>query len=100
MTSKTPYRRGDLRRMLAVLAAIDRPHGARLVDITQATGLDKKSVTLLLAQAAEEAGVAIRRDAMRFHVADWGPVIRRTGVRLALTAQLGGTVQPPTAGAH
>ena len=38
------YPKGDLRRMLAVLGAIDAGHKT-LVQIVAATGLDKKSVT-------------------------------------------------------
>ena len=52
------YPKGDLRRMLAVLGAIDSGH-CTLVQIAAVTGLDKKSVTSLIAQAGEQARVVI-----------------------------------------
>ena len=47
------YPKGDLRRMLAVLAAIDEVPDATLVKAVARSGIDKKTVTMLVRQAAE-----------------------------------------------
>jgi hypothetical protein len=78
------YPKGDLRRMLIVLAAIAETRGATLVQIAARTGLDKKTVTRMVAQAREQAGVVVRKNAARYTIAAWGPVIRADGARLAL----------------
>ena len=54
------YPKGDLRRMLAVLGAIETG-SSTLVQIAAATGLDKKTVTNLIAQAGEQACVSISK---------------------------------------
>jgi hypothetical protein len=46
------YPKGDLRRMLAVLAAIDEITDATLLKVVARTGIDKKTVTMLVRQAA------------------------------------------------
>ena len=89
MVNDTPqYPKGDLRRMLVVLAAIDTPQGACLVRIAQRTGLDKKSITRLIAQAGEQAAVVITKEGAVYRVADWGPVVKRNGAKIALTGAL------------
>lgn len=93
--SKTPYPKGDLRRMLIVLAAMDSPQGASLVRIAQATGLDKKSVTRLIDQAREQASVSIAKNGAVYSIVDWGPIIKKTGAKLALTGALKApTIEP------
>lgn len=88
MSATLPYPKGDMRRLLSVLAAIDRPQGARLFEIVQATGLDKRTVSLLIEQAGAQAGVQINRAEFSYHVADWGPILRQTGVKLALSGEI------------
>ena len=74
------YPKGDLRRMLAVLGAIEAGHGT-LVRIVAATGLDKKTITTLIAQAGEQAGVSVRKTGATYVVEDWGPALKKAGAR-------------------
>ena len=85
---KTIYPKGDLRRMLVVLAAMDLPQGASLVQIAERSGLDKKSVTRLIDQAREQAGVVVLKKGAVYHVENWGPVVKKAGAKLALTGAL------------
>ncbi|MFN4267055.1 MAG: hypothetical protein ACK4F8_15055 [Aquabacterium sp.] len=78
--------------MLAVLAAIDMTKGATLVEIVSRTGLDKKTVTHMIEQAQRQAGVQVTKAVYTYRVEDWGPVIRRGGLRLVLTGELGDPV--------
>lgn len=78
------YPKGDLRRMLAVLGAIDAGR-CTLVQIVAATGLDKKTVTALIAQAREQAYVAINKSGASYSIEAWGPVLKKEGAKKALT---------------
>lgn len=82
------YPKGDLRRMLAVLAAIDSLDNPTLVRIVARTGIDKKTVTHLIEQARVQAGVEIDKNGPVYQLVEWGPVIKKTGARLALTGAL------------
>lgn len=81
------YPKGDLRRMLAVIGAIDAGHNT-LVQIAAATALDKKTVTTLIAQAVNQAGIDIIKDGPVYSIASWGVVFKKEGARLALTGAL------------
>lgn len=91
MTDVVKYPKGDLRRMLSVLAAIDILPDATLVKIVATTALDKKTVTTLIAQAIAQAGVQISKSGPTYAIESWGPVIKRTGARLALSGALNAT---------
>lgn len=85
MSAPAFYPKGDLRRMLVVLAAIAdlRPH-ATVVRIALRTGLDRHTVTGLIDQAREQAGVTIEKIGSTYRLTHWGPVIRRDGAKAAL----------------
>ena len=74
------YPKGDLRRMLAVLGAIDAGHKT-LVQIVAATGLDKKSVTSLITQAVGQACVSISKTGAMYTIEAWGPVLKKEGAK-------------------
>lgn len=81
------YLKGDLRRMLAVLGAIEAGHST-LVQIVAATGLDKKTVTSLIVQAGEQAQVSIEKNGAVYAIEAWGPVLEKDGAKKALTGAL------------
>jgi len=81
------YPKGDLRRMLAVLGAIDDGH-CTLVQIAAATGLDKKTVTTLVSQAIEQARVVITKEGSVYAVENWGPVLKKDGAKKAFKGAL------------
>lgn len=82
------YPKGDLRRMLLVLGALDAVPGATLVQLAGNTGLDKKTITSLIRQAGEQAGVKISKDGPAYRLEDWGPVLKKSGAKMALTGAL------------
>jgi hypothetical protein len=92
MTDVVNYQKGDLRRMLSVLAAIDSIPDATLVKVVAKTGLDKKTVTNLITQAREQAGVEIIKSGPAYTLESWGPIIKRTGAKMVLT----GAFKAPT----
>lgn len=78
------YPKGDLRRMLSVLGAIDSLPDPTLLKIAKRTGLDKKSVTYMITQAIEQAGVKISKTGPVYKLDDWGSIIQRTGAKMVL----------------
>jgi hypothetical protein len=86
---QTPqYPKGDLRRMLAVLGAIDALESATLVKLAERTGIDKKTVTNLIEQAREQAGVVVAKNGSVYSIEEWGPVIKKGGAKMSLTGAL------------
>ena len=88
MTDVVSYPKGDLRRMLSVLAAIDSLPEATLVKIAERTGLDKKTVINLISQARDQAGVEISKIGPDYALVDWGPIIKRAGAKMVLAGTL------------
>lgn len=88
MPAKTVYKKGDLRRMLSVLGAIAELEHATLIRIAARTGLSNKTVTALIEQAREQAGVTIEKVGPRYRISDWGLAIRPEGAASALTGAL------------
>lgn len=88
MNNVPQYPKGDMRRMLNVLAAIDSLPEATLVRIVERTGIDKKTVTNLIDQARTQAGVKIEKTGAVYRLEDWGPVIKKAGAKMSLTGAL------------
>lgn len=89
MSSVPHYAKGDLRRMLVVLVAIDSLENATTVSIGKHTGLDKRTVMHLIEQAASQAGVQIEKQGAVYNIIDWGPLLNKAGAQLAVHDQLG-----------
>lgn len=96
MTDSCYYPKGDLRRMLIVLAAMDTMSEATLVKIVASTRLDKKTVTNLIATAQEQAQVEIVKDGPVYTLVNWGPALAKEGALSALDHKLGTVPKKPT----
>lgn len=83
------YAKGDLRRMLVVLSAVDALDNATMVTIGKHVGLDKRTVVHLLEQASTQAGVQIDKQGAIYRIVEWGPLLNKGGAQLAVTGQLG-----------
>lgn len=82
------YAKGDLRRMLMVLGAIQEAGGATLVQIVARTGVDKKTVSDLIVKAADQAAVSISKTGSVYCIESWGPVFKCDGAKKALHGAL------------
>lgn len=79
------YNKGDVRRTLQVLAAIDHlGNSASTVDISKKTGLDRKTIHHQISHAVNTLGVIITKRQQFYSVTDWGPVLKIGGVRMTL----------------
>jgi hypothetical protein len=106
------YRKGDFRKVLMVLAAIQELQvtqsqiealeeggatalelqgaGASLARLVERTGLDKKTVFSVIRQACFQAGVQISQTKTRYEIVSWGPLLSESGAALALAGKLDG----------
>jgi len=82
----SPYPKGDLRRMLGILAALD-DGPATILQIADKTGLSRKTVADLLDQARDQAGVEIAKDKSFYSVREWG-IFKKTAVKKLLQCAL------------
>lgn len=88
MSKVSSYPKGDLRRMLAVIAAVDCTPDATLAKVVAKTALDKKTVSNLIAKAAVQAEVLIVKTGPFYVLHSWGPIINRDGAQLALAGSV------------
>lgn len=87
----TLWPKGDLRRMLVVLVAIDRASdrgGASLLEMVEQTGMDKRTITHQMEAAVAQAGVILQKTGARWRIASWGPMLHRQGVMDCFGAHL------------
>ena len=88
------YPKGDLRRMLAVLAVIQEARGATILQVVTRTGLDKKTVSDLITKTQQQAGVQVSKAGPKYTISDLGPVFKVSEGKLALK----GALNPPIIG--
>jgi len=88
MQDQPNYPKGDLRRMLMVLGAIQEAGEASLVQLAARTWLDKKTVSDLIGKAQEQAGVIVTKAGAKYSIEDLGPVFKAVGCKKALTGAL------------
>lgn len=76
-----------------VVAAIDKLQtdvGVSLLALTEATGLDKKTVFSSIRIATVQAGVQIEQEGPLYRLMSWGPALVQEGAELALRGRLNG----------
>lgn len=88
------YTKGDLRRMLMVLGAIDAEPGITVARIAALTRLARKTVDVLIRQAVEQAAVVIEKRGSGFQIVEWGPVFKAEGARTVLMCALNAHTMP------
>lgn len=76
----TPFPKGDIRRTLSVIGAIDGSNGVTVMEISKRTGLDNRSISHILNKAIKEASVVIEKIDSKYHLKDIGPVFNRNGL--------------------
>lgn len=92
--SPPEYGKGDFRKVLMVLAALqslqDDRQGVSLLQLVDATGLDKKTVFSSIRLATMQTGVHIEQVKASYRIVDWGPLLLPQGAALALKGKLDG----------
>lgn len=79
------YPKGHAGRLLVVLAAIDKLIPATATTVAELTGLSKGNIDTYVAALNAEFGTDIRKTGAEYRIHAWGDVLKKSGVRKALT---------------
>jgi hypothetical protein len=78
--SKPQFHRGDVRRLLRLalaMAELERP------------GHHKQTILDDVPRLREQLGVQVDKEGAEYRLVDWGPVVKKTGIKKLLQGQLG-----------
>ncbi|MHC8403503.1 hypothetical protein ACYZTX_29790 [Pseudomonas sp. MDT1-17] len=85
------YPKGHAGRLLVTLAAIDRLERATASSVAALTGLSKGKIDDYVQALNAEFGTLIVKDGPEYRVESWGEILKRNGVKKALTVPFNGT---------
>lgn len=86
--SKTQYPRGDVRRLLRLALAIAEMERPTLNSLASETGHHKQTILDDVPRLREQLGVLVERDGSEFRLVDWGPVVKKEGIKKLLMGQM------------
>ncbi|GGM26314.1 hypothetical protein ACFQDN_21605 [Pseudomonas asuensis] len=89
------YPKGHAGRLLVTLAAIDRLERATASSVAALTGLSKGKIDDYVQALNAEFGTVIVKNGPEYRVESWGEILKRAGVKKALTVPLNGTKFTP-----
>ena len=84
------YPKGHAGRLLVTLAAIDRLERATASSVAALTGLSKGKIDDYVQALNAEFGTLIVKDGPEYRVESWGEILKRNGVKKALTVPFNG----------
>lgn len=87
--SKPQYPRGDVRRLLRLALAMDELERPTLNALAAETGHHKQTIIDDVPRLRDQLGVRIEKDGSEYRLADWGPVVKKSGIKKLLLGQLG-----------
>jgi len=90
------YPKGHTGRLLAVLAAIDKLQPATASTVAELTGLSKGNIDTYVAALNAELGTLIVKNGPEYTIESWGDVLKKSGVKKALTVLFNRTTMVST----
>ena len=75
------HKKGDVRRWLVLLAAIDTLETPTLVQLSKYTGHNKGTIPADIEKIKEQLSVVITKTGAKYRIDDWGPVLKKGGVK-------------------
>ncbi len=90
------YPKGHAGRLLVVLAAIDKLQPATATSVAELTGLSKGNIDTYVAALNAEFGTLICKQGPEYHIQSWGEILKKSGVRKALTVLFNRTTMTPS----
>ena len=82
------YPRGDVRRLLRLALAMAEVERPTLNALAAETGHHKQTILDDVPRLREQLGVQVEKDGSEFRLVDWGPILKKTGVKKFLLGQL------------
>lgn len=77
----TQYPRGDVRRLLRLALAMSELERPTLNNLAAETGHHKQTILDDVPRLREQLGIHVEKDGVEYKIVDWGPVIKKTGIR-------------------
>jgi len=86
--SKAQYPRGDVRRLLRLALAMTEVERPTLNALAAETGHHKQTIIDDVPRLREQLGVQVEKDGAEYRLVDWGPVVKKAGIKKLLLGQL------------
>ncbi|ELS40945.1 Uncharacterized protein ALO42_01125 [Pseudomonas syringae pv. atrofaciens] len=87
--SKPQYPRGDVRRLLRLALAMAELERPTLNTLAAETGHHKQTILDDMPRLREQLGVMVEKEGSEYRLRDWGPVVKKAGIRKFLKGQMG-----------
>lgn len=87
--AKTQFPRGDVRRLLRLALAMTEVERPTLNALASETGHHKQTILDDVLRLREQLGIRIEKEGAEYRLVDWGPVVKKTGIKKLLQGQLG-----------
>lgn len=85
--SNPQYPRGDVRRLLRLALAMSELERPTLNALAAATGHHKQTILDDVHRLRDQLGIKVEKVEAEYRLTDWGPVIKRTGIRKLLNGR-------------
>lgn len=85
---KPQYPRGDVRRLLRLALAMAELERPTLNALAAETGHHKQTILDDMPRLCEQLGVRIEKNGSEYRLVDWGPAIKKSGIKKLLQGQL------------
>ncbi|WP_255311601.1 winged helix-turn-helix domain-containing protein [Ectopseudomonas oleovorans] len=86
--SKQQFPRGDVRRLLRLALAMTEVERPTLNALAAETGHHKQTILDDVPRLREQLGVLVEKEGAEYRLVDWGPVVKKTGIKKLLQGQL------------
>jgi hypothetical protein len=89
------YPKAHAGRLVVTLAAIDMLERPTTASVAALTGLRKGHIDQYVQALRDQYGLTIVKEGPVFHITSWGELLKRAGVRKALTVPINVTIVDP-----
>ncbi|WP_455233206.1 hypothetical protein [Geopseudomonas aromaticivorans] len=89
LPSESQFPRGDVRRLLRLALAMAELERPTLNALAATTGHHKQTILDDVSRLREQLGIIVGKEGPVFVLEDWGPVVKKSGIRKLLDATQG-----------
>lgn len=87
-TTDLQFPRGDVRRLLRLALAMAELERPTLNALAAETGHHKQTILDDVPRLREQLGIEVVKDGFEYKLVDWGPVVKKGGIKALLCGQL------------
>ena len=84
----TQFPRGDVRRLLRLALAMSELEEPTLNALAAKTGHHKQTILDDVFRLRDQLGIQVEKEGAVFVLSDWGPVVKKTGIKKLLEGQM------------